>query len=132
MSDITIDLDNKTATKTIDKHLSNFIDNLSNMFSGNSDGNRDDWVKNVHKHYVKSFPGHGIMVIHKGQKQISASSNSYKHFHLEYRKTFGTEGFEIYVIKKGSGTIITNTGDGGYTNWCFSGYSNRDGKIVTF
>lgn len=130
--DATINLDNKTTTATLDKYASDFLDNLGNMFSGNTDGDRAEWVKKVHDHFAASFPSHGIMVIHKGQDRVNAPPSSYKHFHLEYRKFFGTEGFEIYVIKRGSGLVITNTGDGGFINWRFSGANKRDGSTVTF
>lgn len=130
--DAKIDLDNKTTTKTLDKYASDFLDNLGNLFVGRKDGDRADWVKKVHDHFAATFPSYGIMVIHKGQDRVNAPANSYKHFHLEYKKLFGTEGFEIYVIKRGSGVVITNSGDGGYINWRFSGAKKRDGSTVTF
>ncbi|WP_413614750.1 hypothetical protein MRB56_12645 [Halomonas cupida] len=127
-----INLDNKSITAAADKYLTHFVDNLMQMLSGLNDGDREKWVEKVHKHFSETFPQHGVMVIHKGQDQINAPEDSYKHFHLEFRKTFGTEGFEVYVIKKGSGLVISNTGDGGFINWRFSGQKNRDGGAVTF
>ena len=129
---VEINLNNKKSTKALDEQLAKFVNNLSYTFSGNNDGDREHWVENVHKHFTASYPGYGVMVIHAGQDQITAPENSYEHFHLEYRKTFGTEGFEVYVIRKGSNTVITNKGDGGYINWRFSGHKKRDGKLVVF
>ena len=127
-----INLDNKAVTKSADKIAADFLENVGNTLSGNKHGDREEWVETVHKHFATAFPSHGIMVIHKGQDVIAPASNSYKKFHLEFKKFFGTEGFEIYVVKRGSGTVITNLGDGGFINWRFSGAANRDGKTVTF
>ncbi|MGB7754817.1 MAG: hypothetical protein WBL23_01985 [Salinisphaera sp.] len=127
-----INLDNKSVVAGIDDQLTNFLNNVSDAISGNSDGDRAEWIEKIHNHFAKSFPDHGVMVIHKGQDQINAPENSYKHFHLEFRKSYGTEGFEIYVVRKGSGLVITNSGDGGFINWRFSGHDERDGSSVVF
>jgi hypothetical protein len=129
---ITIDLDNVKFTTTADQHLTNLINNLSSFFSGSLDDDREKWVMGIWKHFTTSFPGYGVMVIHKGQVEVSGSDNFYKHFHMKHKKIFGTEGFEIYVVKKESGVVITNTGEGGFMNWCFSGETRKNGKVVFY
>ena len=45
------------------------------------------------------------------------------------RASYGSILFDIYVIRSGT---FRNTGEGGFINWCFTGYKSRDSMTVTF
>ena len=43
--------------------------------------------------------------------------------------TYDSIPFDMYIIRSGE---FRNAGDGGFINWCFSGYKARNGMTVTF
>ena len=60
-------------------------------------------------------------------------SGNYLKFHLKCPQILHSVGFDIYIIPRKWGKVVfTLLGDGGYINWCFSGYFQRDGKQVSF
>ncbi|MBN8246523.1 MAG: hypothetical protein J0L84_03675 [Verrucomicrobia bacterium] len=129
-ADIQIDLSNTTVLHTVDTQLSQLLHNFEGLFQG-TDGPREEWVRSLHNHFHQSYPGYGVMVIHP-KHEIHGPEHSWMGVHKEFKKTWGTVGFTVYVIRKGSGTVVTNLGDGGFINWCFSGHSRRDGSVATF
>lgn len=128
--EVTYDLNNSKAAQELDSQLDNIIKNIEGIITG-SDGNREEWVKKLVLGVHASHPGMGVMAIHP-KHEIHGPNASWTHFHREFKKVWGTAGFEIYLIRPRSGTVVTNLGDGGFINWCFVGHSKRDGAVVTF
>ena len=86
---------------------------------------REAFTQNCVEQALAQVPNQNVVVIHPSH----SVSGVYMHSHYELGMTVGTCGYDIYVSKPGDPFDLVNQGDGGYINWCFSGY-NRDGNHI--
>ncbi len=83
-----------------------------------------DFVTNARNQY----PDYNVVIIHTNHSR----SGIYIHQHVELDFFLGTTiGYEIYFSKIGDPFDLVNLGDGGYINWAFNGYFNRDGNHIS-
>lgn len=104
-------------------------DDVSERFVDN--GSRDSFALNVVRHM--SAIGYNAICIHP----ISLAHNWEATITLKPRFRSGlrkrTITYKCYMARRGKGMVATNTGDGGFINWAYSGWGvRRNGKTVTF
>lgn len=78
-----------------------------------------------------------VMCIHNRQARFTGDEQKVSKENIEVSLRWWffwrTKGFSIYVAPKGFEWTVTNLGDGGDTNWAFSGDYRRSGsQTVTF
>ncbi len=71
---------------------------------------------------VKQYPDYNVVIIHTNHGVVG----NYVKEHYELPMTFGTCGYEIYFARHGDTFALTNNGDGGYLNWAYNGYFQRE------
>jgi hypothetical protein len=94
------------------------------------------WTQSMIDTLRASYPNKNAMVCHVASVQELANA-THTHYELPLYdfgiNTGRTQGFEIYVFDSG---LFIREGDGGLSNWCFSGHYKRGkGKFenhVTF
>ena len=90
----------------------------------------EQFTKATVQHFTSQ--GLNVMCIHNTQNLFSGDKRVTKQ-NIEVSTSFvTTKGFSVYVAPKGCTWTVTNTGDGGFTNWAFGGTCERSGSTVTF
>jgi hypothetical protein len=75
--------------------------------------------------YGRTFPGKNIIAVKSFNDMTFSGVSGLEHLAV-------VNGVDIFAIDKGT---VTNKGDGGWTNWAFTGHYERDAdnpKVVTF
>ncbi|TDD63233.1 stress protein [Kribbella antibiotica] len=88
--------------------------------------NRAGYVKSLSEAAFHEADGqYNVMVINDANRRVWSLSDV-----VYEAKASGHHGtYHIFVFKAG---FIRNEGDGGYINWAYQGWWNRDGKTVNF
>ncbi|KAK9452561.1 hypothetical protein V1511DRAFT_507576 [Dipodascopsis uninucleata] len=91
---------------------------------------KEEYLKRLCNHYRSMFPLSSVVVCAVEHR----ISGEYYHIRHEQRSTvFGhTRRTDVYIIGRQLGTVFTILGDGGYKNWRYSGWFERNGTTLKF
>jgi hypothetical protein len=100
---------------------------LKAFFGGNSFNGADpeDFTQRVAEHF--NSLGYNVMVIWD-QSNLADGEFAKQNFQLQTSFLGTTKGFDVYISPPGLSFTVTNTGDGGYSNWCMMGNFERTGE----
>lgn len=104
-------------------------DEVSERFVDN--GSRSSFALNVVRHMstigYNAACIHPISLAHNWEATITLKPK----FRSGLRKR--TITYKCYMARRGKGMVVTNTGDGGFINWAYSGWGvRRNGGTVRF
>ena len=93
------------------------------------DGKRSSFTKYYVTEARKKYPDYNVVIIHT--KHNRDGIFIHQHEELNYLLDIKSIGYEIYFSKIGDPFWLENLGDGGYINWAYDGYFERDGNRIT-
>ena len=77
----------------------------------------------------KRYPDYNVVIIHTEHNREGIFIH--QHEELYFLADIKSIGYEIYFSKIGDPFWLENLGDGGYINWAYDGYFERDGNRIT-
>lgn len=96
--------------------------------------NRGDYVKRIVTSLRDRFPGHNVFIYHRFQGDFRWGVTDPSALEAEesfFAPDSRTEYFWV-VLFRSEGVLEKVEGDGGWPNWGWSGWWDRDGDKVTF
>lgn len=94
-------------------------------YSGDVPGDKDDLTHSLIDEYGRTFPDKNIIAVKNFNDMTFSGVSGLEHLAV-------VDGVDVFAVDKGT---ITNKGDGGWTNWGFTGHYDRpedDPSVVTF
>ena len=94
-------------------------------YSGDVPGNDAKLNHSLIDEYGRAFPGKNIIAVKSFNDMTFSRVSGLEHLAV-------VDGVDVFAIDKGT---VTNSGDGGWSNWAFTGNFKRDDKnpkVVTF
>ncbi len=95
----------------------------------NMGGSRDEFVKEAARRafdYYKDCGARAGICIKLDQARFSDNIES----HTLFKHYVDKGGARFVILSVEAGCAVENTGDGGFNNWCVSGYTNRYGNSI--
>lgn len=110
-------------------------DAINNIHHPESDYfHRDEWLKRIVAGLRDKWPTHNVFAFHRFHDDFKWGVSDPKSMEAEaaFNELNGkTEYFQVVVFKS-DGVLERTGGDGGWANWGFSGWYDRDGDKVLF
>lgn len=94
---------------------------------------RDQWLKRIVDGLRDKWPDHNVFAFHRFGDDFKWGVTDKKSMEAEaafFDFNSKTEYFQVVVFKS-AGILERTGGDGGWANWGFSGWYDRDGDKVT-
>jgi hypothetical protein len=89
-----------------------------------------NWVRDVMRAaYAKENGNKNVLIFHDQASNAQLNGGVHQHYELSINKLGGTKGFEVWVFDDGT---FERAGDGGYSNWGFTGCFEQSGSYVKF
>lgn len=94
----------------------------------------EDFIRHTHDRLRDKFPGANIFIYHRFQSnsrfEWGVTDPKAEEAEIQKAVGFGIEYYKVVVFR--SAGVLRKSGDGGFTNWIFSGKFTREGDNVNF